>query len=163
MPERLSKTRLLERRRTLQLMKRIMIHLRGQMDELLKPQGVTTAQLQMLRVVRDSPGASGAHLARECYVTPQTAQALLKHLEEDGFIVRGKDPVNDRIVTARITAAGERLLDNAEKIANSIQEKLWCGIANSDVDAMRELLERCLENIDGDSSTVEGCGPGPGR
>ena len=36
-----------EPRRAAQMMKRILVHFRGQMDERLRPQGVTTAQLQV--------------------------------------------------------------------------------------------------------------------
>ena len=41
-----------EGKQALQLMKRILIHLRGAMDEFLRPLGVTTAQFQMLREVQ---------------------------------------------------------------------------------------------------------------
>src|SRR3954470_18128736 len=91
-----------------QSMKRIMLGFRARMDEQLRPKGVTMAQLQMLFAIRNQPGSSGAQLARTCFITPQTTQALLKHLEENSLIVRGKDPVNDRIVTASLTATGER-------------------------------------------------------
>ena len=46
---------------------------------------------------------SGAQLARSCYVTPQSAQALLKSLEDGGWIRREKDQVNERILIARLT------------------------------------------------------------
>jgi len=141
-----------EARHTIQLMKRIMIHMRGRMDELLRPQGVTTAQLLMLRAVRNSPGSSGAQLARECYVTPQSAQALIRHLEDGGFIVREKDRVHGRIVTARITHAGERLLEAVEKTSLKLQEKLWLGISDSEVEKLNELLGRCLKNIGEEAS-----------
>jgi DNA-binding MarR family transcriptional regulator len=131
----------------IQRMKRILIHMRGQMDVILRPYGVTTAQLVMLKTVRNSPGSSGAQLARECYVTPQSAQALIKHLEDSGFIVRGKDRINGRIVTASITPEGERLMETAEKIALEIQETLWVGISDGDVEGLNELLARCLQNI----------------
>src|SRR5207248_4149007 len=91
------KDRQAETRRATQMMKRILIHFRGQMDEKLRPQGVTTAQLQVLKVIRDEPGGSGAQVARACHVTPQSAQALLKSLEDGGWITRTKNPVNDRI------------------------------------------------------------------
>ena len=52
--------------------------LRGQMDEQLRPQGVTTAQLHVMKIIRAEPGASGAQLARACYITPQSVQTLLK-------------------------------------------------------------------------------------
>src|SRR5271168_5318256 len=116
-----------ERRRTAQMMKRILIHFRSQMDEKLRPQGVTTAQLQVLKAIRDQPGVSGAQLARSCYVTPQSVQSLLRGLEEGEWIVRSKDHGNDRILTARLSCDGEKLLLNAEKTARLIEEKLWRG------------------------------------
>ncbi|HEX7158384.1 MAG TPA: MarR family transcriptional regulator [Edaphobacter sp.] len=141
-----------EVKHAIQLMRRIMIHMRGRMDELLRPQGVTTAQLVMLLAVRNSPGSSGAQLARECYVTPQSAQALIKHLEDGRFIVREKDRVNGRVVTARITRAGERLLESVEATSLKLQEKLWLGISDSEVEKLNELLARCLRNIGEEAS-----------
>jgi DNA-binding MarR family transcriptional regulator len=137
-----------ERRRAAQMMKRILIHFRSQMDEKLRPQGVTTAQLQVLKVVRDEPGVSGAQLARACYVTPQSAQSLLTGLEEDGWIVRSKDRGNDRILAVRLTADGEKLLLTAEKAAKVIEGKLWRGIAESSIEALNGVLEQCLANLE---------------
>jgi DNA-binding MarR family transcriptional regulator len=140
-----------ERRRAAQLMKRILIHFRTQMDEQLKSQGVTTAQLQVLKAIRDEPLGSGAQLARSCYVTPQSAQALLKNLESGGWIRRVKDPVNDRILIAKLTASGVELLDTAEKLVRVIEKKLWHGVPESDVEALTAVLERCLENLEDES------------
>jgi len=136
-----------EGKQALQLMKRILIHLRGAMDEFLRPLGVTTAQFQMLRAIQNAPGSSGAQLARECYVTPQTAQGLIRHLENGGFIVRGKDRANDRIVTASVTPAGERLLEKAEKTALELQAQLWVGISAGEAQKLNDLLSKCLRNL----------------
>jgi DNA-binding MarR family transcriptional regulator len=141
-------------RQTLRTIKRILLQFRGHMDEQLRPQGVTTAQMQVLFAVRGTPGSSGAQLARSCYITPQTTQMLLKHLEEGGFIVRGKDPVNDRIVTARITPAGERLARSVEKTGKALHEKLWQGVSDRELAKLNTLFERCICNLDvvGDSA-----------
>jgi DNA-binding MarR family transcriptional regulator len=128
-------------------MKRILLHFRSRMDEELRPQGVTTAQLQVLFAIHDSPGSSGAQLARACYITPQTTQTLLQHLEKRGFIVRGKDRVNDRIVTARITPAGEELIKTVEKEARIMQGDLWRGVSDRELAGLDALLRRCLENL----------------
>jgi DNA-binding MarR family transcriptional regulator len=130
-------------------MKRIMIQFRVHLDEQLRPQGLTTAQMQVLFAVRNSPGSSGAQIARSCYITPQTAQTLLKHLERSGFIVRGKDAVNDRIVTARITPEGELLAQAVEKNSRGLQQKLWEGISDAEMKGLIVLLDRCLKNLDG--------------
>src|SRR5258707_11930485 len=108
-------------------MKRMMIRLGSQMDEKLRPQGVTTAQLHVLKVIRDEPGGSGAQLARACYVTPQSAQALLKSLEDGGGINRTKDRGNERILIAQLTPSGGEVLDTAERVAGGVGKKLWEG------------------------------------
>jgi DNA-binding MarR family transcriptional regulator len=143
------KNRQAKTRRAAQMMKRILIHFRSQMDERLRPQGVTTAQLQVLKVIRDEPGGSGAQLARACYVTPQSAQALLKSLEDGGWITRKKDRVNDRILIAQLTPSGVELLDTAERVARVIEKRLWHGVQDSGVEALNRTLMQCLDNLDG--------------
>ena len=143
------KNRQAETRRAAQLMKRILIHFRSQMDEALRPQGVTTAQLHVLKTIRSEPGGSGAHIARACYLTPQSAQALLKSLEVGGWITRAKDPVNERILIAELTPSGVELLDTAERLARVIEKRLWQGVPDSGVEALNRTLERCLANLEG--------------
>jgi MarR family transcriptional regulator, organic hydroperoxide resistance regulator len=146
-----AKDRQAERRRAAQMMKRILNHFRSQMDETLRPQGVTTAQLQVLYAVRQEPGVSGAQLARVCYMTPQSAQTLLTGLEEDGWITRTKDRVNDRILIAVLTPSGEELLETAEKLARVIEKKLWRGVSAEAVGALNAVLAQCLGNLEGDA------------
>ena len=136
-----------ETRRAAQMMKRIMIHFRSQMDEKLRPQGVTTAQLHVLKVIRDEPGGSGAQLARACYVTPQSAQALIEKAEESGWITRNKDRVNDRIVTASLTTEGEKLLKIADRFIRNIEAKAWHDISPRSLERLVKVFEKCLENL----------------
>ena len=145
------KNRQAQTRLAAQLMKRILVHFRGQIDEALRPQGVTTAQLQVLYAIRNEPGASGAQLARSCYMTPQSAQSLLKGLEEGGWIVRVKDKVNDRILVAQLTRSGEELLETAEKAARVIEKRVWKGVSDDAVATLNAVLEQCLGNLDSES------------
>jgi DNA-binding MarR family transcriptional regulator len=137
------------RRLAARMMKRIIVHSRGQLDDLLRPQGVTTAQLVVLKAVQDEPGAFGAQLARAFHVTPQSAQALLKSLEDGGWIIRTKDTVNDRILIAKLTPSGVKLLETGEKLARVIEKRLWDGIPDSAVEALNKTLVRCLANLEG--------------
>jgi len=137
-----------------QKMKRILLAFRTRVDEELRPQGVTMAQLQVLFAVRAQPRSSGAQLARTCYITPQTAQSLLKHLEDGGLVVRGKDPVNDRIVTMSITDAGERLAQSVESSTQPIHRELWRGITDRELEQLNGLLTRCLANLGSDEQSL---------
>jgi MarR family transcriptional regulator, organic hydroperoxide resistance regulator len=135
------------RRRAIKLMKRILTHFRTAMDEELRPCGVTIAQLQILWAIRNAPGSSGAQLSRQCEVTPQTAQELIQRAEENGWILRAKDSINDRIITASLTAGGEELLSTAEQAVRQIETKLWKGVSSDSLGSIIEVLEKCLDNV----------------
>jgi DNA-binding MarR family transcriptional regulator len=129
------------------LMKSIITHFQTTLDEELRPHGATIAQVRLLWAIRNAPGSSGAQLSRKCDVTPQTTQALIQRAEEAGWILRGKDNANERIVTATLTPDGEKLLDAAERIVRGIEAKLWKGIDSAQVDDLIRLLEKCLGNV----------------
>jgi len=135
------------RRQATKLMKRILGQLKVLMDEKLRPYGVTTAQIRLLSAIRCAPGSSGAHLARQCEVTPQSAQALIQRAEEAGWIVRGKDSFNDRIVTASLTPAGDELLKAADRLLRNIETRLWQDIPQPAIDNVIAVLAKCALNI----------------
>ena len=134
-------------RRAEMLMKRIITHFQVALDEQLKPHGATIAQVRLLWAIRKAPGSSGAHLSRQCDVTPQTMQALIQRAEEAGWIARSKDSTNDRIVTATLTGDGEQLLQAADRIVRGIEAKLWKRVKPAAIDSMIRVLEDCLENV----------------
>jgi len=136
-----------DRRRLTRLMKRILMQSRILMDDKLRPYGITSAQIRLLSAIRAAPGSSGAELARQCEVTPQTAQALIQRAEKAGWIARRKDSANERILTASLTPAGERLLKTADRILRGIETKLWKNIAPGEVRNLAAVLENCLLDI----------------
>ena len=136
-------------RQTMRRMKHLLIAFRGRLDEELKPMGVTTAQMQMLDAIRQHPGASGAQLARACRVTPQTAQGFLGRAEREGWIVRGKDAENDRLVTRSLTGEGVALLAAAELLSKAIEKTVWRGTKPEELRLVNEVLDRCMGHLQG--------------
>ena len=58
-------------------LKKAQYGLRSRMDEELRGVGLTTPQYAALSALGEEPGASGAGLARRCFVTPQTMNGIL--------------------------------------------------------------------------------------
>jgi DNA-binding MarR family transcriptional regulator len=77
-------SREIEARRSYKLMRRMVVGMRSRLDEELRSKEVTTAQLRFLYEVRERPGSSGAQMARACFVTPQSAQAMMARAVERG-------------------------------------------------------------------------------
>ena len=135
------------RRQATKLVKRIFVQFHVLMDEELRPCGATTAQIRLLLAIRSAPGSSGAQLARECEVTPQSAQALIEKAEESGWITRGKDSANKRIVTASLTPEGEKLLKVAERFIRNIEARAWRNVSPRTLKNLVKALDQCFENL----------------
>ena len=140
-----------EARRSATLMRRVLIGLKTRMDDELRSHHLTAAQWRFLMELKDRPGSSGAQMARACHMTPQSAQAMMARAVKHGWIVRGKSPENHRVVTAKLTPAGERLLSYADGILARLEAEVWVGVGLVEMRAMNATLERGLGNLDGDA------------
>ena len=137
-----------ETRRGGKLMRRVLLGFKSQLDDALRPRNVTTAQLRFLHEVKERPGSSGAQMARACYVTPQSAQAMMARAVARGWVVRGGDPENERVVTARLTPAGERLLAYADGVLAQLEAEVWEETTLAELRQMNNMLERGLANLE---------------
>ncbi|MBB5065546.1 MarR family winged helix-turn-helix transcriptional regulator [Granulicella mallensis] len=129
--------------------KRVLLGFRSLLDQELQPLGITAAQLRLLRAVQDAPGISGAKLADICSVTPQTGQQLMMKLEANGWITREKNPANERVLLARLTKKGEKMLQHARAIAEVAHHKLWQRIDPAKLAVFDEVLAISCENLKG--------------
>ena len=136
-----------EIRRASSLMRRMLVGLKGRLDDELRAKHVTSAQWRFLHEVKERPGISGAQMARACYVTPQSAQVMMARAVERGWVVRGTDTENHRLVTARLTPAGERLLAYADGVLARLEAEVWEGVALKDVKEMNSVIERAIGNL----------------
>src|SRR5215471_2871168 len=84
--------------------------LRAAMDTVLRGRGVTTPQYAVLAFLEQSPGLSGAQLARRAFVTPQTMNRIVANLETAGLIERGPHPELGRVLETRLSQRGRKLL-----------------------------------------------------
>jgi DNA-binding MarR family transcriptional regulator len=136
-----------ETRRATTLMRRLLVGLKGRLDDELREQNVTSAQLRFLQEVKEHPGSSGAQMARAIYITPQSAQALMARAVERGWVERGTDPENHRLVTLRLTPEGERLLAYAEGVLARLSAEVWAGVSVAKLRGMNAVVERGLQNL----------------
>ena len=143
-----AKNKAAEMHRSRMLMRRVLLGFKARLDDELRAKNVTTAQLRFLTEVKELPGGSNAQMARACFVTPQSAQAMLVRAVEHGWVVRGKNAENDRLVTARLSPAGEKLLEYAEGVLARMEAEVWSGVGMAELRAMNETLERGLANLE---------------
>ncbi|RBJ07664.1 MarR family winged helix-turn-helix transcriptional regulator [Micromonospora provocatoris] len=97
---------------------------------LLEPMGLTHPQyLVMLALWQHAP-LSGRDLSRLLQLDPGTLSPLLKRLEAAGYIRRERDAADERSLAVSLTAAGQALRAQAERIPPAIVQRLGLPLAD---------------------------------
>ena len=84
--------------------------------EALKPHGITPTQYNVLRILRGAgePGLCRNEVRDRLVSQVPDVTRLLDRLEEAGLIERSRDAADRRLVTTRITAKGQQMLQELD-------------------------------------------------
>lgn len=113
-----------------------------ELHTLLKPAGITPEQFHALRVLRDA-GSAGTPLTAVAERSPAgdpDVTRLLDRLEERGLARRNRDAADRRVVTARITPEGRRLLDSLEEPVAALHARQLGPLGKRGLEELRRLL-----------------------
>ena len=121
-------------------------------EKALKPSGLTPRHLGVLFEVQARPTSQQA-LIETIGVDPSKLVGLLNDLEADGLIVRKRDPEDRRRHIVEVSTKGSARLEDAKKVAATVEEELLAGL---DADQRTELLG-LLAQVADSSGIFEGC------
>jgi DNA-binding MarR family transcriptional regulator len=126
--------------RTVYLLKRAELAVRGCVEIALSGVDLTPSQYFTLYLVKVGEATSSAELARAMGVLPQSMTEVIGPLEKNGAIARRPDPDNNRILRIELTAAGDRLFAKATEIAIRVEQELLAGFDVRDLAHLNRLL-----------------------
>jgi DNA-binding MarR family transcriptional regulator len=109
----------------------------------LKPAGITPEQYHVLQILRDAAkdGVACSVVAERSPSGDPDVTRLLDRLEKRGWATRARDADDRRVVTARITAQGSRLIDRLASTVEDLHERQLGKLASREVPQLRTLLE----------------------
>ena len=128
-------------------LKEVQSLLRSRMEEALRPLGITVAQYVCLEILKSTPGASNAELARQAFVTRQTMNTLLRGLQERGLIERATHATKGRALPTMLTPQGEQMLAQATGRIREIEQRMVGGLSDTQRQELWDLLTACIEGI----------------
>jgi DNA-binding MarR family transcriptional regulator len=121
--------------------------LMARMAEVLKAQGVSPTQYNVLRILRGA-GADGlpcGAVAERMITRDPDITRLLDRLEKQGLLTRGRDVRDRRVVMARISEKGLSVVDVLdEPVARELKRQLG-HLGKQKLDELTELLEQIRE------------------
>jgi DNA-binding MarR family transcriptional regulator len=127
--------------------------------ELLKDFGVTQPQYNVLRILRGAGAAglpSGEVGGRMVASREPDVTRLLVRMEGRGLIRRERRPENRRIVTARLTDKGLRLVNSLDEPVRRMHMRQLHHMSRRELGTLATLLERARQEFDGQVPGKEG-------
>jgi DNA-binding MarR family transcriptional regulator len=126
------------------LFKRVEQSLITAKERLLRRESLSVTQYSALLVLAESPGITGAQLARQCLVTPQSMVPVLAILEDRGFIDRKPSAVHAKVYEITLTDEGKRKVEQADLLAGALERRLADAFSEVERLQLRDLLERAI-------------------
>jgi DNA-binding MarR family transcriptional regulator len=121
--------------------------LRRRLGEVLSPQGLTVQQYTALAVLDARGQLSNAQLAERSFVTPQTANEMVKGMESRGWIERSADPTHGRIIHLRLTRAGRAILNKGHSAAAELEQIMLDRLPQTERDHLLGNLKICAQAV----------------
>jgi DNA-binding MarR family transcriptional regulator len=113
---------------------------RRNIDEVVRAHGLSVNQFTTLSVLYSRSGLSNAQLARRALVSPQSMNEVLLPLERRGLVRRRAHPDHGRILQARLTAKGRRLLAACNAGVHEVEARMVGNLGARDQAALRRGL-----------------------
>ncbi len=110
--------------------------------------GLTPAQFGVLTVLRASPGLDQSSLARALGFDKVTVLRVLRGLEGRGLVQREPSPSSRRHLSISLSAAGEKLLDDAQKPAEQAYHRLMEPLDEAQRTQLLDLLQRLTSSLE---------------
>jgi DNA-binding MarR family transcriptional regulator len=129
-------------------LKRAQYTLRLATDEVARRHDLTTPQYAVLDALGRKPGASGAALARMCFVTPQSMNELLVRLERSGLVERASDPSHGRRLSLTLTPAGASVLSAITVEMEGVQQRMVSALTTQEAKALSSYLRSCADALE---------------
>lgn len=128
---------------TLYMVKQLELAIRAQLDEVLRPASITPLQYTALTVLERRSDLSAAELARNAFVTDQSAADMIAVLEERGLAHRHPDSRDRRRRVIRLTEAGQALLDRVRPEVATVEDRMLAPLAPDEAAAFRRYVAIC--------------------
>jgi len=111
-------------------------------EEILKLAELSHTQYNVLRILRGAgeQGLCCREVAERMITRDPDITRLVDRLERRGLLARSRDSKDRRVITVRITRAGQKLLKDLDRPMAEYNRKLLRHMDNSDLRKLAELL-----------------------
>jgi DNA-binding MarR family transcriptional regulator len=120
------------------------ITLRREIEQMLRPTGLTHTQWSALGVLLHYPGLTPSQLEQMLMIERPSVTSLMNGLENRGLIVRRVSPGDGRSKQIFLTDAGRKLAEETQHFARVVEEKVKRGMTKDEFETLKALLVKMV-------------------
>jgi MarR family transcriptional regulator, transcriptional regulator for hemolysin len=109
---------------------------------------ITIDQWLVLKTIQDSPDLSLQQVGSAVFKDFASITRIVQLLERKRYLLRKPHPTDGRRSELVLTRSGQSLVRTAEPISRASRGEALEGIATREVDQMRQVLDRIMENCE---------------
>jgi DNA-binding MarR family transcriptional regulator len=116
--------------------------------QVLEPLELEPGEFALLRAVSASEGEAQSALAERLHISPSWMVAIVDELERRELLERRPHTRDRRVRNLHLTAAGKKLLRQAERRAQQFDRQVSDPLTETELQQLLELLQRVGEGLD---------------
>jgi len=121
--------------------------LRNELTEALSPMSLTVQQYGALFFILQREKTTNANFAKQFFMTPQSANELIRALEKKSLIVKAPDENHGRIIEIMLSKEGKRLLRKADAAVLKVEQRMLDCVPREERSLFRDHLVHCLSTF----------------
>lgn len=129
--------------------------LRRRFEKAARPQNLTLMQWRILGMLARNGAMRQVALVEAIKASPMTISDVAERLESAGLVSRDVDPDDSRAKTVALTVAGTQKVEAMRDVSAGVFSETFEGIAEADLEALRRVLPRIIENLGGTLPNLE--------
>jgi len=120
------------------------ITLRRDLEEMLRPLGLTHTQWSALGIILHYPGISPSQLEPLLMIERPSVTSLLNGMARNGLIVRKDHPQDGRSSCIYLTDTGTRLAQQTQHFTSIIEDRVKAGMTEEEFRTLKSLLVKMV-------------------
>jgi DNA-binding MarR family transcriptional regulator len=116
--------------------------------EVLQPLGLEPGEFALLRAVAASDGEAQNALAERLHISPSWMVAVVDELEQRDLLERRPHARDRRVRNLHLTAAGKKLLRQAERQAEQFDRQVSDQLDEAELQQLLDLLDRVAAGVE---------------
>lgn len=109
---------------------------------------ITIDQWLVLKTIHDAPDVTLHQVGSAVFKDFASVTRIVQLLERKGYLLRRPHPTDGRRSELMLTRSGQSLIQSVEPISRAYRREALDGVGQEEVDRMRLLLARIMENCE---------------